>query len=71
MIGNESPWGWMTVGFLLGVLGAGVLVVGHGTAVLLAGIALAGLGAVVVFVSGVAAGVANGLARHDHLQQRR
>lgn len=71
MIGNESPWGWMAVGFLLGLLGAALLVVSDRTGLEVAGIALTGIGGVVMFVSGVAAGVANGIARHEHLQKRR
>jgi hypothetical protein len=51
MVGNESPWGWMTVGFLLGVLGAVVLVLSDRTGAVIAGIGLAGFGGVVVIVS--------------------
>jgi hypothetical protein len=61
----------MIVGGLVGVLGAFVLLVAHSTAGIAAGIALTALGGTVVFVSGVAAGVANGLARHEHLRSRR
>ncbi len=71
MVGHESPWGWMVVGALLGVLGAFVLLVSTSNALTTAGIAICVFGGTVVFVSGVAAGVANGLARHDYIKSKR
>jgi hypothetical protein len=71
VVGRESPWGWMVVGVLLGVLGAFVIGVASTTAVVTAGIAVAAIGGTVVFVSGVAAGVANGMARHEYLRSKR
>lgn len=69
VVGHESPWGWMVVGVLLGLLGALLLLVSPNTAASAGGIALAAVGGTVVFVSGVAAGVANGLARHERLRR--
>jgi hypothetical protein len=46
-------------------------VLGDSAAVVIGGIAVCAFGGVVTFVSGVAAGVANGMARHEHLQRRR
>jgi drug/metabolite transporter (DMT)-like permease len=71
MVGKESPWGWMTVGFLTGLFGVMVLVLWDGPTAAIAGVACCALGGTVTFVSGVAAGVANGMARHEHLQRRR
>lgn len=70
-MGHESPWGWMVVGVLLGLLGAFGLVVSESTGVTIGAIAACAVGGTVVFVSGVAAGVANGMARHEHLSGRR
>jgi hypothetical protein len=63
VVGQESPWGWMLVGFLVGLFGAETLVLWSSPAAVAAGVALCAIGGLVVFVSGVAAGVANGIAR--------
>lgn len=60
----------MVVGVLVGILGAFLLVVAAHKAVVVGGIALAAVGGTITFVSGVAAGVANGMARHEYLRSR-
>jgi len=70
-MGRESLWGWFSVGVLLSMLAAFLIVIASSTPLLLAGVLLGIVAGVMLQVTTIALGVQIGMARHEFLGRRR